>query len=152
RVFLIEDDEDHALLIRKILERAGHAVTRCRTAADALSVLGDGEYDLVLLDQDLPDMPRLDLLRAMAREGIATPALMIAGKGNRPPARGFLMADGLDYGAEFYTDLPQRVREAVTRHRLPHNNRLLVSALESARDGMMITDLQGTIVRVNQAL
>src|SRR5262249_18290313 len=41
---------------------------------------------------------------------------------------------------------------AVTRHRLVHNNRLLVEALESARDGIMITDLQGNIVRVNQAL
>ena len=40
RLFLIEDDDDIALLIRKSLERAGHQVTRCRTAADALIVLG----------------------------------------------------------------------------------------------------------------
>ena len=31
-------------------------------------------------------------------------------------------------------------------------NRLLIQALESARDGIMITDLQGTILKVNQAL
>ena len=31
-------------------------------------------------------------------------------------------------------------------------NRLLIQALESARDGVMITDLQGTILNVNQAL
>ncbi len=31
-------------------------------------------------------------------------------------------------------------------------NRLLIQALESARDGIIITDLQGTILKVNQAL
>ena len=56
RLFLIEDDDDIALLIRSSLERAGHHVTRCRTAADALIVLGHTTFDLVLLDQKLPDM------------------------------------------------------------------------------------------------
>ena len=32
RLFLIEDDDDIALLVRKHLERAGHQVTCCRTA------------------------------------------------------------------------------------------------------------------------
>jgi ActR/RegA family two-component response regulator len=38
-LFLIEDDDDIALLMRRALERAGHRVTRCRTAAYALIVL-----------------------------------------------------------------------------------------------------------------
>ena len=67
RLFLVEDDEDVALLITKTLERAGHHVTRCRTAADALIVLGQGGYDLILLDNLLPDMPGLELLQALAR-------------------------------------------------------------------------------------
>jgi len=37
RLFVVEDDDDIALLVRKSLERAGHHVTRCRTGADALS-------------------------------------------------------------------------------------------------------------------
>ena len=49
RLFLIEDDEDIALLIRKSLERVDHQVTRCRTAADALIVLAQSSFDLVLL-------------------------------------------------------------------------------------------------------
>ena len=31
-------------------------------------------------------------------------------------------------------------------------NRLLIQALESARDGVVITDVQGVILNVNQAL
>ncbi len=44
------------------------------------------------------------------------------------------------------------MRESVVRSRLQHANRLLVEALESARDGIVVTDLQGAILNVNQAL
>ena len=157
RLFLVEDDDDIALLVTKILERAGHEVTRCRAAADALIVLGHSSFDLVLLDHRLPDMAGLDLLDALVREGIATPALMVTAYGDEQLATRVLHAGALDYvvkdpGLTFLAELPKRVHESVTRHRLQQMNRLLIEALESARDGIMITDLQGTILHVNQAL
>lgn len=157
RLFLIEDDDDIALLMRKSLERVGHRVSRCRTAADALIVLGQNAFDLVLLDQRLPDMAGLDLLHALAREGIASPVLMVTGYGDEQLASCVLRAGALDYlvkdpALTFLGELPKRVAESVTRHRLEHLNRLLIQALESARDGIMITDLQGSILHVNRAL
>jgi two-component system cell cycle sensor histidine kinase/response regulator CckA len=157
RLFLVEDDDDIALLVTKILERAGHEVTRCRTAADALIVLGHSAFDLVLLDHRLPDMAGLELLDALAREGIATPALMVTAYGDEQLATRVLHAGALDYVVKdpaltFLAELPKRVHESVTRHRLLQMNRLLIEALESARDGIMITDLQGTILHVNRAL
>jgi PAS domain S-box-containing protein len=157
RLFLIEDDDDIALLIRKSLERASHEVTCCRTAADALIVLGQTSFDLVLLDQGLDDMTGLELLHIMAREGISVPVLMVTGKGDETLATRVLRAGALDYivkdhALTFLAELPKRVSDSVTRSRLEHTNRLLVQALESARDGIMLTDLQGTILRVNGAL
>jgi PAS domain S-box-containing protein len=157
RLFLIEDDDDVALLIRKGLERSGHQVARCRTAADALIVLGQVSFDLVLLDQRLPDMSGVDLLQTLAREGIAVPVLMVTGYGDEQLATRVLRAGALDYIVKdpklsFLSELPKRVAESVTRHRLEQSNRLLAQALESALDGVMITDLHGTILAVNQAL
>ena len=157
RLFLVEDDDDIALLIRKSLERAGHEVTRCRSAADALIVLGHSSFDLVLLDQRLPDMPDLDLLQAFVQEGIQVPALMVTASGDEQLATQVLRAGALDYVVKdqqltFLVDLPKRVHESVTRYQLQHLNALLIQALESARDGIMITDLQGTILHVNLAL
>jgi PAS domain S-box-containing protein len=156
-LFLVEDDPDHAILITKCLERAGHTVTLCRHAADALIVLRQGGYDLILLDQLLPDMAGIDLLKALAADGILTPVLMVTGKGDENLARQVLQAGAVDYVVKdiacvYLTDLPKRVREAVRRHSLQQTNRLLGEALESARDGIMITDLQGCIQHVNQAL
>ncbi len=157
RLFLIEDEEDVALLIRKSLERASHHVTCCRTAADALIVLGQSSFDLVILDQKLPDMKGLDLLQLLTREGINTPVLMVTAYGNENLAILALRAGAVDYVVKdealaYLSELPKRVVESVTRHRLERMNDLLIQSLESARDGIMITDLQGTIIKVNQAL
>ncbi len=158
RLFLIEDEPDMALLIRKSLERHRHQVTSCRTAADALIVLGHTAFDLVLLDQNLPDMPGIDLLRTLAREGVAVPVLMVTVEDKDAHlAASVLRAGALDYIVKdsqlaFLVELPKRVVESVKRHRLEQMNRLLIQALESARDGAVITDLQGTILNVNQAL
>ncbi len=157
RLFLIEDDPDMALLIRKSLERDRHHVTACRTAADALIVLGHTAFDLVLLDQKLPDMSGLDLLRTLAREGVAAPVLMVTVYPDAELAASVLRAGALDYVVKdsqlaFLVDLPKHVAESVKRHRLEQMNRLLIQALESARDGVTITDLQGIILNVNLAL
>jgi two-component system cell cycle sensor histidine kinase/response regulator CckA len=157
RLFLVEDDDDIALLMRKALQRAGHHVTRCRTAADALIVLGHSSFDLVLLDQRLPDMSGLDLLQALGSEGITTPVLMVTGYGDEQLATQVLRAGALDYVVKdpaltFLADLPKRVGESVTRHGLQDMNRLLIESLESTRDGIAISDLQGTFLHVNRAL
>jgi len=155
-LFLVENDEDVAYIIRACLERAGHRVTVCRTSSDALIVLGHRHFHLVLLDYLLDEMTGLDLLRGLHREGIATPILMITGFGNEQLATEVLRAGAVDYvskaSKDFLTELPKRVSEAVTRHRLQQSNHLLIAALESARDGIFITDLQGQILHVNGAL
>lgn len=157
RLFLVEDDDDEAFLMRKSLERAGHSVVVCHNATDALIVLGHSEFDLVLLDQKLPDMSGTELLGALSREGISTPILMVTGVGDEKLASHVMRAGALDYIAKdraltFLAELPKRVQESFTRHRLQKTNRLLIAALESANDGIIVTDLQGRIQHVNAAV
>jgi two-component system cell cycle sensor histidine kinase/response regulator CckA len=157
RLFLIEDDDDISLLMRKALDRAGHLVTRCRSAADALIVLGHATFDLVLLDQKLPDMSGLELLQILSREGITAPVLMVTAHGDEDLASQVLRAGALDYVVKdlrknFLGDLAKRVSESYTKHQLQQNNRLLIESLESARDGILITDQDGIIRHVNRAL
>ncbi len=133
-LFLIEDDDDITLLMRRCLERAGHRVTSCRNAADALIVLGQSPFDLALLDQRLPDMEGVDLLSRLARENISVPILMVTAHGGEELAARVLRAGALDYVAKdrslaFLADLPKRVAESVSKHRLQQSNRLLIQSL-----------------------
>ena len=89
------------------------------------------------------------------REGIGTPVLMVSQFGDERLATGVLRAGAVDYvpkKEDWLTELPKRVLESVTRHRLQQSNHLLIAALESARDGIFITDLQGQVLHVNGAL
>jgi two-component system cell cycle sensor histidine kinase/response regulator CckA len=157
-LFLIDDEGGHALLMRKSLERAGHQVTMCRTGTDALIVLGHSHpFHLMILDQKLPDMAGLDLMRALQREGITIPVVMVTAKGDQDLAIQVLRAGALDYIIRddtliYLAELPKRVTESVTRHRLQQKNQLLIEAIESARDGIMITDREGKLEQVNGAL
>ena len=157
RLFLVEDNDDLAFVARLCLERAGHRVTVCRSGADALIVLGHSSYDLVVLDYFLLDMRGSELLARLHQDGIRTPVLMVTGKGDEQLATRVLREGALDYvvrdQSEVYlAELPKRVNEAVTRHRLQQTNNLLIAAFESARDGIIITDLQGVVLNVNSAL
>jgi PAS domain S-box-containing protein len=158
RLFLVEDVEDFAFVLRKHLERADCEVTICRTGADALIVLSHSQFDLVLLDRVLEDMDGLDLIQTLTREGISTPVVLMTAYGDEKIAAKALMGGAVDYivkdpGMGFVTELPKRLREAVTRHHLQQSNQLLIAALESARDGICITDVeQGVMLHVNKAL
>ena len=70
RLFLVEDDPDFVLLIRRSLERANHEVVTCGTAADALIVLGQTQFNLVILDWQLPDMDGLELIQRLHRDNL----------------------------------------------------------------------------------
>src|ERR1700683_2261303 len=97
KLFLVEDDDDFSYLMRKSLERAGHQVTVCHSGADALIVLSHSNFNLVLLDQKLPDMSGVGLLQSIHREGIATPVLMVTGYGDERLAAQVLHEGALDY-------------------------------------------------------
>jgi PAS domain S-box-containing protein len=157
RLFLVEDDDGMALLVRRVLERAGHQVTCCHRSEDAIIVLHQTQFDLVILDWELDTMDALTLLEDLQRDNISPPALIITKHDNTELATKVWHAGALDYVAKdnalmFLADLPRRVSDSVVRHRTEQHNRLLTAALESARDGIAITDLDGTFLHVNQAL
>jgi PAS domain S-box-containing protein len=157
RLFLVEDNDDIAFVTRRCLERAGHHVTLCHSGTDALIVLSHANYDLVVLDYFLEDMKGSEVLRRLRQDGIRTPVLMITAYGDQQLAAQVLREGALDYvvrdqSSVYLEDLPKRVEEAATRHRLQQTNNLLIAAFESARDGIIITDLQGNMQHVNTAL
>ena len=157
RLFLVEDNDNLAFVTRACLERAGHQVTVCRSGADALIVLGHNAYDLVLLDYMLEDMKGSELLERLHQDGIRTPVLMVTAYGDEQLATQVLREGALDYvvrdeSSDYLGELPKRVHDSVTRHCLQESNNLLIAALESARDGVFITDLQGTVIHVTSAI
>lgn len=66
-VLLVEDIELNVIVARSVLEKLGNSVDVAMTGSEALDMFEPGEYDLVLLDIQLPDMTGLDIARELTR-------------------------------------------------------------------------------------
>ena len=63
RLLLIDDDEEFCLLVRDYMDLQNLVLDYCLTGEDGLTTLGRKNYDLVLLDMMLPDVPGVEVLR-----------------------------------------------------------------------------------------
>ncbi|MCU7845691.1 MAG: response regulator [Candidatus Thiodiazotropha sp. (ex Monitilora ramsayi)] len=63
KVLLAEDNYINQKVVQKILQRAGHAVDVTDTGKDALDALISNQYDLVILDMQMPDMDGLEVIK-----------------------------------------------------------------------------------------
>jgi len=75
RILLVDDDRGLCLALSTLLNDVGHAVETAGDGPEALALLRERAFDIVLLDIGLPTMSGLDVL-AQAR-AIATPPLVI---------------------------------------------------------------------------
>jgi CheY-like chemotaxis protein len=80
RILLIEDDPDEAQRSRDTLADSGYAVHTAGTLAAARkAVAGDPHFDLVFVDQNLPDGEGLHLLPYLRDAGVAAPVVLVTG-------------------------------------------------------------------------
>ncbi|MBD2815359.1 aerobic respiration two-component sensor histidine kinase ArcB [Xenorhabdus sp. Flor] len=64
-ILLVEDIELNVIVARSVLERLGNSVDVAMNGRDALDMFDPDEYDLVLLDIQLPDMTGWDIAREL---------------------------------------------------------------------------------------
>jgi DNA-binding response OmpR family regulator len=67
RILVVDDDVSTCALITRVLEDEGQIVSVCSTGTEAVKLLRDQSFDLMLLDVSLPDMSGLDLLSVWRR-------------------------------------------------------------------------------------
>ena len=77
-ILLVEDIELNVIVARSVLEKLGCSVEVAMTGGDALAMFDPQEFDLVLLDIQLPDMTGLDVSREIHRRyrGVTLPPLV----------------------------------------------------------------------------
>lgn len=78
KILCVDDELVAVALKQRILEQAGHNVTTCSSAEDAVALLATESYDAVVTDWKLgEDSGREILLAAKARPGV--PVIVVSG-------------------------------------------------------------------------
>ncbi|GAB6043464.1 response regulator [Endothiovibrio diazotrophicus] len=65
RILLVEDSEDNQMLVQAYLKSTPHALEIARDGAEALEMFHQGDYDLVLMDVQMPVMDGYEATRRM---------------------------------------------------------------------------------------
>lgn len=112
KILIVEDDKHAAEMVVSWLESERHNMDHAATGEDALEHLKMMEYDVVLLDWDLPGISGYDVLKAFRAMGHTTPVIMLTGKSNVEHKE-----EGLDGGADDYLTKPYSLKELSARIR-----------------------------------
>jgi PAS domain S-box-containing protein len=80
QILLVEDHEDTARVLGRILRNAGFDVSHAGTVAEARSLAGTRPFDLLISDVGLPDGSGLDLMKAL-RDGQGMKGIALSGFG-----------------------------------------------------------------------
>lgn len=112
RLLLVEDEPSLRESVAKKLHRAGYETDDCGDGETALEMLAAEQYDLVLLDLNLPRVDGMTVLRTLRKTDLETPVLILSARSEIADK-----VEGLDAGANDYLAKPFHLAELEARVR-----------------------------------
>jgi DNA-binding response OmpR family regulator len=112
RVLLVEDDAQLSSIVERALRSRGHAVDTFTTVAEATGAGAATDYNVIVLDRQLPDGDGVEVCRALRARQQAVPILMLTVRDSLSDR-----VEGLDAGADDYLGKPFELEELVARVR-----------------------------------
>lgn len=79
-ILIIEDEEPIRVLLRTVLEAAGHEVREASNGRIGLALYRDRPPDLVITDIRMPEMSGLDMILELTREFLNAKVIAISGE------------------------------------------------------------------------
>jgi len=110
RVLLIEDDRDIAQCIELMLKLENFNIYTTDLGEEGIDLGKLYDYDIILLDLNLPDMSGFEVLRSLRVSKVKTPILILSGLAGIEDK-----VSGLGFGADDYMTKPFHKDELVAR-------------------------------------
>lgn len=115
KVLVVDDDADMQLALEASLEAEGFQVEIAENGRKAVESLARGSFNLVITDQQMPEMNGLELLNYINKNEIDVPVIMITAHGTISQAVDAMQAGATDFIAKpFSVDELTRVVQRVT--------------------------------------
>ena len=143
RVLLIEDDSATAQSIELMLKSESFNVYTTDLGEEGIDLGKIYDYDIILLDLNLPDMSGFDVLRSLRISKVKTPTLILSGLAGIEDK-----VKGLGFGADDYMTKPFHKDELVARiHAIVRRSK--GHALSVIESGDLVVNLDTKMVEIN---
>lgn len=138
-ILLVDDDQAVRKLFAQVLESDGYFVDGVSSGEDAVQLMQDNEYHLVIIDKNLPGISGMDvIIRARALQPSAE-ILLITGYGSYESVIAALRLGVFDYLEKPFSDIAmvsEKVRRALQKQRLYYENKVLADQLRKVNCDM----------------
>jgi DNA-binding NtrC family response regulator len=136
-ILVVEDDPALSEVLCDELEARGHLATAARTVAQGRERLDGAEFDVALLDLNLPDGSGIEVLRKIADESLPTECLVLTGFAEVATAVEAMRLGAYDYLSKpvAMEELDLLVLKAVDKARLRRENAALRVRLQGHDQG-----------------
>lgn len=112
RILIVEDEKALADALAEILKQNHYSVDVVYRGPEGLDYARSGIYDIILLDIMLPGLDGLSILKALRKDNISTPVIMLTAKSEVQD-----IIAGLDAGSDDYLAKPFSTGELLARIR-----------------------------------
>jgi DNA-binding NtrC family response regulator len=136
RILIVDDEDGMRRLLGRVLTREGYETSTVGSGAEALRLVANERFDLVVTDIKMPEMDGLQLLEELKEYEPSLPIIVMTAYGTIENAVQALRFGAYDYIAKpFETDeIKLTVAKALERERLLAENRYLHAELEGRYD------------------
>ena len=119
RVLLVDDEIELVMAMAERLELRGFTAVGVRSAREALDLLGEADFDVVVVDVRMPRMGGIQLARRIRRKHPGAAVVLLTGHGSRRDAEEGKKAGAVAYLAKpiDLVDLIEVVRDATNERR-----------------------------------
>jgi len=155
----MEDDPGVARLVQRRLQRAGYVVDIAPDGAEGLAMYAGGSYALLAIDQNMPGMSGLDVLRHLAAAGHVLPTIMVTGAGSEQTAVEAMKLGASDYivkdvAGGYLELLPLVIERAMRRQQLLEEKQQAEAALRESHALLeqRVAARTAELAQANQAL
>ena len=112
RLLIVEDEKELCDTVAKSLYGSGYEVDTCYDGDEALDYILSDDYDLIVLDLNLPGTDGMDILRELRKKNEETKVLILSARSQIADK-----VEGLDAGANDYMEKPFHLQELEARIR-----------------------------------
>lgn len=113
RIFIIDDEESIRDSCSQVLVKEGFSVATSSHGKEALNILDDSEFDVILLDLKLPGIPGIKILKKIKNSYPDTPVIIITGFASIESAVNTIKQGAFDYLAKPFS--PEELRTMVRK-------------------------------------
>jgi len=97
RLLLVDDEEDFVSTLAQRLQIRGYEAAIANDGEEALNLIGQHTYDVLVLDLMLPGLSGLDVLQAVKRQVPDLPVIMLTGQGSTREGMEGMRSGAFDY-------------------------------------------------------